>query len=451
MSVDEFDEQLLLGGLGSLCAQRVDLLLRDFFVTHAVVCGRPEQSHVRALKEAAEGLDVSLHLVDVADSAGEDLTSHFDGASRFLEKAVEEDDMNRILVCCREGASRSVSVLVAHLMRTRQMGLRQAFDAVAAKRWRLWPNMGFMQQLLRYRQVDDRDAVLAHLAAHAVWATAKHNAKALSKEEALAAWHRAEGDEPTRLENAKLEVLGVGGMKKPAPPDVTEVEPGLLIGGLGDKDEAELQRLLKEHGVRRLVICGNLQNDTQVELCKKVAGDDIEVHVCALPQPDDLAEREPAELERAVAFVQAGAPKQQPTLVACSKGASRSVSVVLTVLMLRRNLSLRQAFDLLASKRWRLWPNWRLVQHLIARDTGDQAADSSWRHIGAYAAVATCWHNGRPAKLEECYAAWDRRLGEAALTPEKRFLAVKEDVMGVGDLDSYELVERPEKRPKLTP
>lgn len=477
MSVDALDDQLLVGGLGGLSAVGVDHLLRDLLVTHVVVCGRADQPHVTALQEAAASLDVAVHLVAVADSGGEDLAGHFGAASAFVAEATSEE-LNRVLVCCREGASRSVAVMVAHLMRSRGFPLRKAFDMVAAVRWRLWPNMGFIEQLAAYipagepRGADavclseaeaDREAVVGHLACHAVWATARHNGKALTKAEAAAAWARAGAQgacRAARLEAAKLDVLGLvaAAAEVPSVEEVTEVVPGLFLGGLGGLEAAEVRELLGRHGLRRLVVCGSGARDAPyLSACEALPG--VTVHVCCLPQPDLLAHTEAAALARAAAFVgPAGAPlspadTQQASgavLVACSKGASRSASVVMAVLM-ERGRSLLQAFCFLASKRWRLWPNWRLVSHLLARDVGDDSAQEVWRHIGAYSAMATCWHNGTTASMEQCLAAWDRRSAQASwatLAPEKRFLAVKEEVMGVGDLDSYVEAERPHKCPR---
>jgi len=442
MSISELDDQLLIGGLGSHTGPEVGVLLSDFFVTHVVACGRADQPHIKALHEAAKGSDFKLHLVEVADNEHEDLSTLFDDASHFIKAATEDDDMNRVLVCCREGASRSVTVLLAHLVLTRGVKLTEAFDAVAAVRWRLWPNMGFIYQLLKCGQVvdGDRKSTIRHIASHAIWATAKHNGKSLTLNEAVLAWDHTTGDDAARLEAAKLNVLGLGCASVRDVDDISEIERGIFIAGIGDKSADEIRKMLDEHQICRLVVCGNLEKDTHLSIYKALDG--IDCHVCRLPQPDDLAAAEPAELDRAVSFVEVGTP----VLVACSKGASRSVSVVMATLM-KRGRSLLQAFNFVASKRWRLWPNWRLVEHLIARDTGDRDADEVMRHIGSYSAMATCMHNGQATTLDECYAAWDRRQLEK-LAPEERFLAVKQDIMKVEDLSGYTLVERPEKRPK---
>merc|ERR1719492_34672 len=88
-------------------------------------------------------------VVPIADSASEDLQAHVQETIAFITAALVARGSGKVLVCCRQGASRSASVVMAHLMTERSWCVLDAFKHVATKRWRLWPNAGFVVQLLR--------------------------------------------------------------------------------------------------------------------------------------------------------------------------------------------------------------------------------------------------------------------------------------------------------------
>ena len=53
-----------------------------------------------------------------------------------------------MLVHCHEGVSRSISLVLAHLMATRRWTLKRALEAVTRVRPQAQPNAGFLAQLL---------------------------------------------------------------------------------------------------------------------------------------------------------------------------------------------------------------------------------------------------------------------------------------------------------------
>ena len=119
--------------------------------------------------------------IDVEDNAGEDIATHFErvferidevlkgaGASadigQDLSNSVEhlavanakqkgidstepETERPRVLVHCRAGVSRSATLVIAYLMKRHGMSLDDALAHVRAKRPRIAPNEGFIQQL----------------------------------------------------------------------------------------------------------------------------------------------------------------------------------------------------------------------------------------------------------------------------------------------------------------
>ncbi|CAF1010993.1 unnamed protein product [Adineta ricciae] len=73
---------------------------------------------------------------------------HFDEAIQFLEEALK-DKKNRVYVHCKQGISRSATLIVAYLLHAYEnMSLLDAFQLVATRR-RIWPNDGFCRHLLR--------------------------------------------------------------------------------------------------------------------------------------------------------------------------------------------------------------------------------------------------------------------------------------------------------------
>ncbi len=56
----------------------------------------------------------------------------------------------RCLVHCAAGVSRSATIVLAYLMKYHHNTLKEAFYFLIEKRPQIWPNEGFLLQLLRY-------------------------------------------------------------------------------------------------------------------------------------------------------------------------------------------------------------------------------------------------------------------------------------------------------------
>lgn len=84
----------------------------------------------------------------VEDSTGADLTPVMKLALPFIEGAIGGG--GRVLVHCEQGRSRSASVVIAHLMRTRGLDLDDALALVRGQRPIARPNESFMEQLRRH-------------------------------------------------------------------------------------------------------------------------------------------------------------------------------------------------------------------------------------------------------------------------------------------------------------
>lgn len=86
--------------------------------------------------------------VNVLDAPNVDLVTHFRRTSEFLEHVEEEN--GHALVHCIAGCSRSVTLVLMHLVAKHDMTLREAYAKVRGVRPHLCPNKGFMLQLAKF-------------------------------------------------------------------------------------------------------------------------------------------------------------------------------------------------------------------------------------------------------------------------------------------------------------
>ena len=74
---------------------------------------------------------------------------HFEEAFEFINKGMES---GCVLVHCNAGISRAATIVIAYLMKTRNMTLTQAYGLVKEKRPVISPNSGFQVQLETYEE-----------------------------------------------------------------------------------------------------------------------------------------------------------------------------------------------------------------------------------------------------------------------------------------------------------
>uniref|UniRef100_A0AAY5F5F0 Dual specificity protein phosphatase n=1 Tax=Electrophorus electricus TaxID=8005 RepID=A0AAY5F5F0_ELEEL len=86
--------------------------------------------------------------IPVEDSHTADISSHFQEAIDFIDEVRREG--GKVLVHCEAGISRSPTICMAYLMKTRRLRLEEAFDAVRCRRAVISPNFSFMGQLLQF-------------------------------------------------------------------------------------------------------------------------------------------------------------------------------------------------------------------------------------------------------------------------------------------------------------
>jgi len=140
--------------LGSAAASN-EMALEQLKITHVV-------SIVERSLDAPYGRE---HLLcQIPDDDAADIKPVFAATLPFISNALEA--RGRVLVHCARGASRSVSVVVAHLLATHpRLKLLEALDMVKSQRGCAQPNAGFLMSLESFeatlRTVSDKEPSLA--------------------------------------------------------------------------------------------------------------------------------------------------------------------------------------------------------------------------------------------------------------------------------------------------
>ncbi|KAK7387798.1 hypothetical protein VNO78_22591 [Psophocarpus tetragonolobus] len=132
----EIDQGLYLGSIATAANKPA---LKDCNITHILtVSGRIPLAHPQ---------DFIYKIIDVVDKEDEDLKQYFNECFDFIDEAKRQG--GGVLVHCFAGRSRSVTIVVAYLMKTRGMSFSEALQHVRSIRAAAaeGPNRGFICQL----------------------------------------------------------------------------------------------------------------------------------------------------------------------------------------------------------------------------------------------------------------------------------------------------------------
>ncbi|KAJ3690172.1 hypothetical protein LUZ61_019336 [Rhynchospora tenuis] len=128
------DQGLYLGSVGA--ALNKDKL-KELNITHVLTVARSLQP--------AYPNEFIYKKIDVLDSPETRLEDYFEECINFIDEAIRTG--GNVLVHCFAGRSRSVTIVVAYLMKKHRMTREAAFSLVISKRTLAAPNSGFIRQL----------------------------------------------------------------------------------------------------------------------------------------------------------------------------------------------------------------------------------------------------------------------------------------------------------------
>ena len=135
----EIIPNLFLGSVG--CSSNLEELQNNK-ITHIVCC--------------ASGMEnkfpdkFKYYNVNLLDKENQNIRIYLDGTYKFIDDALKNG--GRVFVHCYAGVSRSASILIAYLMKSKKMKFDEALNLLKSKRSKVNPNAGFILQLRAYEK-----------------------------------------------------------------------------------------------------------------------------------------------------------------------------------------------------------------------------------------------------------------------------------------------------------
>ncbi|GLD99216.1 hypothetical protein PINS_up007934 [Pythium insidiosum] len=115
-------------------------IVRDLKITHIINMG--------AITETRQQFDGVEYLdVDIKDKVDVDIRVAFTPTIEFIQRAAQTPG-SRVLIHCVQGVSRSSTIVIWYLMLETKCTLSAAYSYVLKRRPLIFPNRGFMEQLL---------------------------------------------------------------------------------------------------------------------------------------------------------------------------------------------------------------------------------------------------------------------------------------------------------------
>lgn len=129
-------------------------------ITHVLNAakGTKRFSHVDTSAEYYKSSEIAFLGVPATDILTFKINRYFQEAAEFIASAIGSQSSGRkqgcVFVHCKEGVSRSATLVLAYLVTHQDMHLTDALRTVRAKR-KVCPNSGFLQQLIDYSRTLD--------------------------------------------------------------------------------------------------------------------------------------------------------------------------------------------------------------------------------------------------------------------------------------------------------
>lgn len=135
----QIEEGLFLGSVGVALNKEA---LKNHNITHVLIVAKS--------LDPAFPNDFTYKKIDVLDTSDTNLKEHFEECFYFIDSG--RKDGGGVLVHCFAGRSRSVTIILAYLMKKHRMSLSHALELVRSKRPQVGPNPGFMIQLQSFQK-----------------------------------------------------------------------------------------------------------------------------------------------------------------------------------------------------------------------------------------------------------------------------------------------------------
>ncbi|XP_072313036.1 dual specificity protein phosphatase 3 [Eucyclogobius newberryi] len=137
--------------IGNAFVAQNTMRLQKLGVTHVLnVAEGTSFMHVNTSVDFYAGTGITYHGISANDTEQFNLSAYFEEGAEFIDKALAHNK-GKVYVHCREGYSRSPTMVVAYLMLRHKMDARQAVATVRHKR-EIGPNDGFLRQLCQLNE-----------------------------------------------------------------------------------------------------------------------------------------------------------------------------------------------------------------------------------------------------------------------------------------------------------
>ena len=94
--------------------------------------------------------DINHLKLEIDDTHGQEIQNYFQEAHQFIDKALSNNE--KVLVHCKAGISRSATIVISYIMKTKKMKLSDALAFVKSKRGIVDPNIDFIGSLMQYEK-----------------------------------------------------------------------------------------------------------------------------------------------------------------------------------------------------------------------------------------------------------------------------------------------------------
>ncbi|KAJ0016130.1 hypothetical protein NQD34_014420 [Periophthalmus magnuspinnatus] len=139
--------------IGNAFVAQNTMRLQKLGVTHVLnVAEGTSFMHVNTSAEFYAGTGITYHGISANDTEQFNLSAYFEEGAEFIDKALAHNNgKGKVYVHCREGYSRSPTMVIAYLMLHHKLDARQAVATVRHKR-EIGPNDGFLRQLCQLNE-----------------------------------------------------------------------------------------------------------------------------------------------------------------------------------------------------------------------------------------------------------------------------------------------------------